>query len=430
MKKMSFVLMMLVSVVGAQAAVYDWNGSAGDGDWNNTANWTVAGSSYTYPNEEFSGSEYTNQDCGEINITNGDTVSRYRLSPDGARDGSTTCHLTISNGSTLNLSLMWIADANPSVKGKVTANNGTLNVSGDIFDVGNDGQGTLEATNATITAGGQFRVGVGASAIGRATLTNSSLTTGDILTVGWANGADGQLVINGNSTVNTSGYHLRIAKEAGAKGEVTIADNADVDVNGIYMCDDSGSGAIAKLNVNGGKITTHYNVYVGDDGSGEAYVTVSGGEFEINGLIDIPWNTTGAKGHLTMNGGLMAITGAVNLGTSHGDGSGEGRLFMNGGEIRCNDLNFLDDGNKVKDSGEFDGIVVYTNGKLLVNQSNMSIADMNDYIDGGWIDVSGAASWSVTTIDVEGTDYTALVPEPGTIGLIIIGIFGILNRKR
>ena len=426
-KVMSFVLVMFVCIVGAQAAVYDWNGSAGDGKWDTTSNWTVTGSSWTYPNQEF-GNEYTNQDCGDINITNGDTVSRYKLSPDGARDGSTTCTLTLSNNSTLNLSLMWIADY-PGTKGKVIVNSATLNVNGSIFDVGNDGQGTLEATNATLSAGSELRIGVGAAAVGRATLANTSLTTGSYLTIGVANGADGKLVVEGTSTVDTSGSHLRIAKASGAKGELVINDSANVDVNGIYMCDDSGAGAVAKLTINGGKLTTHYNVYVNDDGSGEAYFTVNGGEVEVNGLVDVPWGTTSSKGHLTINGGLMTITESLNMGIS-GDKSGEGRLFMNGGEIRCNDLNFLDDGDKVKESGEFDGIVVYTDGKLLVNQSNMSVADMNDYINGGWIDVSGAPSWAVKTVNVDGTDYTALVPEPATIGLILVGLFGFIRRRK
>ena len=231
------------------------------------------------------------------------------------------------------------------------------------------------------------------------------------------NGSRGYFTLNGDSTVNTSGYHLRIAKKAGAMGEVTIADNADVDVNGIYMCDDSGTGAIAKLTVNGGKLTTHYNVYVADDGSGEAYFTVNGGEVEINGLIDVPWSTTGSKGHFTINGGLVVVTGPVNFGIS-GDDSGQGRLFMNDGVLICSDLGFKDtNANKVKDTGEFDGIVVFTGGQVFVKQSNMSEADMNAYISGGWIDISGADAY-ITTIDVDGTAYTALASKIGTVLII------------
>ena len=71
-------------VASTQAAVYDWVGTAGDGDWDNVANWSVTDSTYLFPNEQWAGggkTEYTNEDCGLINLTNGDTVTRdYWLS--------------------------------------------------------------------------------------------------------------------------------------------------------------------------------------------------------------------------------------------------------------------------------------------------------------------------------------------------------------
>ena len=487
-------ILIAILITISQAATYTWDGSEGDGDWNNETNWTVTGSAdgYLWPNQQY-GSEYVNHDCEYILITNGDAVSKWKLSPDGERDGSTTCTLRIANGSQLSSSLIWIGDANSLTKGRIEVlNGGILNVYGNLFDVSNDGTGTLVGSNSTILVATKMRIGPGYST-GYATFTDCTVTNaqteigglsgseghltvngntmmknsghtivgykagsvgyltvddnavmknnGDIM-IGYTNGATGYMEVKGNAVVTndssifagfkngSTGYlsiadnavvtlpnrHLQIAQEAGAHGEVIISDNADVNVNGIYFCDWSGSGAYGKLTINGGKLTTHYNVYVNDDGEGEGYFIINDGECYINGKIDIPSSTAG-KGHFVMNGGFMKVTSAINIGYSS-TGGGQGRLTISGGQIICNDLNFKDDGDKVKETGEFDGIVVFTDGELLVNQSYMSKSDMQAYIDGGWIDASSVPNYKIKTINAYGADYTALVAPHGIIFII------------
>ena len=67
---MAFVL-VLVST--AQAGMYVWNGSAGDGLWETPGNWTVTDSVWTWPNEENTAdpnanAQYINLDTLAIDI--------------------------------------------------------------------------------------------------------------------------------------------------------------------------------------------------------------------------------------------------------------------------------------------------------------------------------------------------------------------------
>ncbi len=315
-------VVVMIMAVGAQAAVYDWNGNANNGTWFDAGNWTVTGSAsgWTYPNDQDDGA-YTNRDCEEINITNGDTVSVYSISVDGMRDGSTTNVLTVSNGSTLGFgNALWIADY-PGTNGTVNLTNATMNVA-SLIDIGNDpGASSTAALNITDS--------------------NVSVTggSGDIR-VGVQSGTD-SMTVSGNSTVDIVDDLL-----------IAVANSSD----------------------------------------------------------------PGADATVTVNGGLVKVGAVLNF----VDDEGTAKFYLNGGRVQTHELRDVDQAN-----ADF----IYTGGELLVNQATMSESDMNTLISNGDIDVSGAASWSVTTMNVDGTNYTALVPEPASIGLLLFG-FGLLFRRR
>ncbi len=108
-------------------------------------------------------------------------------------------------------------------------------------------------------------------------------------------------------------------------------------------------------------------------------------------------------GTLTLNGGQIIVgTDVANIADNVNDG----------GQIYFNDNSHL----------------YYNGGELLV--SGISEADMQGFIDNGQIVPS--IPYSVTTMTVNGTDYTALVPvpEPATIGLILAGLFGFIRRRK
>jgi len=103
------------------AALYLWNGSAGDGLWDTPANWTVTDSAWTWPNEETGGS-HINSDTIAIDIINGDAVSRDGALRIKGADASITPVLTLNNGSSLTLTdrLATIGDPNiPGLRGQI-----------------------------------------------------------------------------------------------------------------------------------------------------------------------------------------------------------------------------------------------------------------------------------------------------------------------
>jgi hypothetical protein len=213
--KGALLLLAMALPLTARAAVYDFNGTAGDGQWNTAANWTVTDSAYTWPNEQF-GNEYTNEDCQQINITTGQAVTRAGgLSIDGVRDGSATAVLTLDNASTLNIGTdgsanMWIADWSGS-NGTVNVLGGsTLNANG--IEVGNEGPGvgTMIVTGATVNANDDFILGKHAGSVGR-------------------------LIINPGSTIN-------------------VADRW-------YNNDNGGSGFDTRVTQNGGTVNIGYRLY-------------------------------------------------------------------------------------------------------------------------------------------------------------------------
>ena len=152
-KSKNIMLVLVVALLTLSttsfAAVYDWIGTSGD-NWDTPGNWDVTGSAWTWPNDEY-GDSRVNQDCDEINISNGDTVERSgELIITGAEDGSNESVLTIDNGSFLTVNgTTGVAEGNSSV-GTLNIDNGTVDIWGYLY-VGKTGTstGTLKIKNNT-----------------------------------------------------------------------------------------------------------------------------------------------------------------------------------------------------------------------------------------------------------------------------------------
>jgi len=371
--KSKYVLLVLATAAlvfssATHGAIYDWTGAAGDSLWGSPGNWSITGSAYTWPNEQF-GDEYTNEDCDQINIFNGDTVNTsIGLSPDGARDGSNTAVLTLDNASTLNVNgTMWIADYG-ATKGRVDVLGGS-----------------------TLTLSGQLKAGDDDGSVGTLNVVDSTLDVGSHLIITNRDGGTGYLNISGNSVINV-----------GSK---------------FYMNDGGGSEpSFSQVVMDDGTVTTADNCYFNDDASnGTAYFIMNGGTWASGGVIDVSWNLDGIS-HLTVNDGLMTAADAIRLGVSGGGDTGESRVFLKGGKLQAEGLEF----------NMTDSMIVYTGGELLINGAALSEATMKTLIKDGKIDVSGAASYSVDTVG----DYTVLVPEPATLALLGLGALGLIRRKR
>ncbi len=390
MRKVSVILVVLLCVVGLQAATYNWTGGAGDGKWTTAGNWDTG-------NVPTKSNYYLQDDCEAVNVSGSVTVDGpYNLSLDTTTTTATKPVVTIDNGATWSIgNAMWIAD-DGGTQGELVVRNGSSLSVGNLLDVGNDGEGwfTLE-NNSTLTTGGFFRIGVGPNAVGHTTISDSTVNAGNSIIVGGGSGSNsaGYMTINGNSSVSTAGN--------------------------LYM-NDGGSGYYAELIMNSGTFDVSGNAYLGDDSTtGETHFTLNGGTMTVNGSICIPWQIAG-KSYVTVNGGELIGQSTLYLGKGGSDDVGQGRLFVNGGYVRVEDLVF----------NMTDGKIIYTAGSFLVNAGNLSESDMNDLINAGRIDVSGADSWSIATINVDGTDYTALVPEPASVSLVVIGLLGFVYKRR
>ena len=371
--KSKYVLLVLATAAlvfssAAHAGLYVWDGSAGDGAWETIDNWSTTGTSYMHPNQEF-GNEYFNQDCDQVVLINGDTISSSMgLSPDGARDGSNTCLMTLDNATTLNVGgTIWVADYG-GTKGQIDVLGGS-----------------------TLDVDGQLKVADDDGSVGTLNVVDSTLDVGSHLIITNRDGGTGYLNISGNSVINV-----------GSK---------------FYMNDGGGSEpSFSQVVMDDGTVTTADNCYLNDDASnGTAYFIMNGGTWNSGGVIDVSWNLDGTS-HLTINDGLMTAADAIRLGVSGGGDTGQSRVFLKGGKLQGEGLQF----------NMTDSLIVYTGGELWINGAALSEAGMKTLIKDGKIDVSGAAGYSVGTVG----DYTVLVPEPATLALLGLGSLGLIRRKR
>ncbi|MCK4292069.1 MAG: PEP-CTERM sorting domain-containing protein [Planctomycetes bacterium] len=357
---------VLVLSSAAQAGLYVWDGSEADGNWDSVANWSTTGTTYTWPNEQF-GDEYMNEDSDWVVLINGDTVNRSPgLSPDGARDGSNTCLLTLDNSSTLNIDgTVWVAD-HGNTKGRVDVLRGSR-----------------------LTAAGQIKVG------------------DDDLSIGTLNIIDGIVDIGSN---------LIIANRDGSTGYLNISGNSVIDIgNKFYMNDEGGGEAsFSQVVMDSGIVTTAGNCYFNDDASnGTAYFTLNDGTWNSGGTLDVSWNLDGIS-HLTINDGLMTAATQIRLGVGGGGDTGESRIFLNGGKLLGEDLEF----------NMTDSQIVYTAGELWINGSALNEAGMQNLVDTGKILPTG--SYGIIT---DGA-YTVLIPEPATLVLLGLGGVALIRRKK
>ena len=197
-----------------------------------------------------------------------------------------------------------------------------------------------------------------------------------------------------------------IADESGYNGEMTVANGGTLNLDDLLdVGNGPGAGHTAVLNVIDANITTGADLRIGVS-SGTSTMTVSG-----DSVIDVGddlWMNVGGNttAILNMKGGLLT-TGWFQFEDTT---TGTCTVNLSGGTMRLGEIRRLDYANTS---------IVVTGGKLLVSTTHMTVAQMNGFIASGDIDVSGALGYYVTTMNVDGTDYTALVvPKPATLGLL------------
>jgi len=265
--------------LGANAAVYLWNGIAADGLWETPANWTVTDSTWTWPNEENAAdpnmAKFTNADTIAIDILNGDAVTHTGwLAIQGALDGSTTAVLTLNNASSLTLNgrLATSTTSGMMGRGQIDILGGsTVTIIGDGEDLriadDNDNWGTMNIVDSTVDIADDLVTNFGE---GHITISGSSVLNADDIVIADPNNSVGYMDISGTSLV-TVVDDLRIDQGV---GYITISGDAIVSVDDEIYVGDNVVG-LGYLDISGNAIIIDVDdLRAGDDGEG--HVTISG----------------------------------------------------------------------------------------------------------------------------------------------------------
>jgi len=235
-----------------------------------------------------------------------------------------------------------------------------------------------------------------------------------------------QVNIPGSSSIVSGPYSLALDDNNNNNPVVTVSNGASWSLgNAFWMADNPGSNGTLKV--------------------------LSGATVNIGSLLDVGNGPgTGHTADAIVDGGNINVTGnwgdlrvGVSNGTSTMTVSGDSNVSMidslyidlggSSGTVTLNDGQIIVGTDPSSASNNDGGTVhfgsngtLYSNGgKLLV--SGMTETEMQSHIDSG--DIVPSISYSITTMNVEGKDYTALVPEPASIGLLVLG-FGLGFRRR
>ncbi len=371
-KRLIYVMTFVLALGStAHAALYLWNGSAGDGNWDTALNWTVTDSLWTWPNEE-RGDKYTNSDTIGIDILNGDAVSRGSdLAIHGAADGSTTGVLTLNNGSSL------------TVTGRLAT---------ATYQMGRGQIDILGGSTLTITGeGNDLYAGDDVNNVGTINIVDSTVTIADDLKV---DEGEGYVNISGSSTLNCDDI---VVPEAGtAVAYLDISGTTTVNIVDDFRIDEG----IGTINISGDAVVNWGDdMKIGDNATGKGYLNVSGNAV-LNGGDDLV--TDDGEGHIIITDN--AIVNVDDLVIVEND-NGIGSLEVSGNAtVNCDDFKIVDDPNGT--------------GSLLV--SGNAIITCDDYIGN---DDSGEPSSSTVTLDggtvIVGDDTTFNDDNPGTATITI-----------
>jgi hypothetical protein len=188
---------------------------------------------------------------------------------------------------------------------------------------------------------------------------------------------------------------------------------------------------------------------IGSIYSTTAYVSGGSGFMSV-GSDSAATGSAGRNGLFYMNGGdIQALNGQGSITIGNGNTGSPangcyGKMWMTGGTIEC--LNF-----QIGKNAGVEGDVSLSGGTITTNAFAMGVgtallditgsgslvisgnvtATIDGYIDNGWIKSNGTAWTDYTNVSYNaGTNKTTLmVPEPTTICLLGIGLFGLIRRK-
>lgn len=464
----------LATVTAGEVFVGNDTNSEGDlvlqnGAQINASNWTVIGrfggtGSMTLEGE----SKFVKTGAGQFSVGNG-----YTRASNGTLTIKDSALLDIQSGE------LWIGaegDFNTvgvmNVEGgTVKANNwvsvgrnhsdGTLNISGGVFDVLAVGK-FAEGGGPNFTSEGSETAN---AVINQSGGTFNNLASDTII------GESNLSVAVWNATGGVSNHNvLRMGGKSGSLGTMNISDNAVVNTKKIYVSSDGGS--TGQLNLNGGTLTTDFV----EKGAGSGGVTFNGGVLKASATSEENFIRDFQAGDLVIaegglkihtNGRTIAISNTLS-GAMGGDGGlqkfGTGTLTLSGNHTYAGstvvqagtlvvagtltDSAWLGAANGAiltiaPEAALSDTIILSLDGGASINLNFSDTITIGSLLlDGNIMEIGTydraalvalGETYNVTFSGLDATTglvVTTAVPEPSTVALAMIGLGGIWFLRR
>ena len=283
-----------------------------------------------------------------------------------------------------------VGDSDNSV-GTVEIKSSSVKIGRDL-NVGKTGSstGTVEIKSSTVDIGSILFIGKGST--GMFEIKDSTLDTGSNLVVGRDEGSTGTVEIK-DSTLDIQ--QLLILTRWGTSGIMNIKGNSIIIINERFQMGAKPTmNAVSKLVMDDGVVTVGSDSRLNMAGAAGSMAdfTLNDGTW-INGGNIYVGETPEGDCYLTINGGTMVSDSMIFVGNPGGDDIGESIIFLNGGVLQGEGLEFNMDA---------DSLIVYRGGELRIRNSALDETDMQNLIDIGKIDVP--SDYEITTIG----DYTVL----------------------
>jgi autotransporter-associated beta strand protein len=353
-----------------------WQGGASD--FNNAVSWSggvVPGTNTIAIND--SGSNNI------VQINTGDPA--WNVNGLWAGNGTNMTGAYIQAGSTVNITNFggWLRlGASPGAVGYYTLNSGTLNVSNNLTDIGENGVGVLNLNGGSAFLGNVI-IGVNSNSTGTVNLNGGIL---NVIGINSASTGSSTNTFNFNggtiqaSADNSSFMSGLSAAKIQAGGVVFDSQGHNITISQALAADSSGTGSLTKTGA--GTLTlTAYNTFTGP-------TIVNGGTLAINGNNDANSVLSFSSSLTISNGGMVSVMQnnclfgygshvvpvAINAGSALTIGSGltahiKGVVALNGGTLAS-----ADTGNGSAGTWNLDqGTVTVNGGQLTSTMSGLNV---------------------------------------------------------
>ncbi|MHA3771798.1 PEP-CTERM sorting domain-containing protein [Verrucomicrobiota bacterium sgz303538] len=278
------------------------------------------------------------------------------------------------------------------------SDNGTINVTGEYFLVGNTSRGTMNQSGGTVNA--TLARGFFLSDNGNGKGSTYNLTGGSLNVVNNGTGGD----------INLFAVHIG----KGAVGDVFTIDGgtatftSQVAARNVWISQSS----TFQLLSGSASFSGYEGFTIGRNGtaSGTSQLIVSGGSFEVENLISPFTLGNSDNGQVILTGGTMDIGNTILLG---GTSAVSGTFSMSGGLLTATDI--------IAGTGlalfNFDGGEIFLKG------------DRTNILDETWFnEVAGTSAVYNPSTD---QTHIAVVPEPSTLSLVALPlVLGFARRRR